>query len=73
MKDWIKKNKDTLIVSGLAVVGTAAVAGVTYMITSNTYANLNNMNAMQMASIAHDAGVLDTIIAHQDKLKSIIP
>jgi hypothetical protein len=72
MKDWIKKNKDALIISGLTVTGTALVAGITYAITSNVYMNLNNINAMQMASIASDAGALDKIIAHQDKLKSII-
>jgi len=72
MKDWIKKNKDTLIISGLTVVGTALVAGVTYKISADLHNNLNNMNAMQMAMIAEEAGVLDKIISHQDKLKEII-
>ncbi len=73
MKEWIKKNKDAILVSGLAITATAITVGVTYRVTATQFDALNKMNAMQMALIASEADVLDTIISHQDKLKSIIP
>lgn len=71
MKDWIKKNKDAIIISGLAITGTALVVGVTYRVTATQFDALNKMNAIQMVQTAHGAGVLDTIIAHQDKLQQV--
>lgn len=72
MKDWIKTHKDALILTGCATAATAVVVGVTHVLTRNTYIALNDLNRMQMAIIASDAGVLDKIIAHQDNLKNIM-
>lgn len=71
MKNWIKKNRDAILAIGGATIATAVVAGVTYKITSDTYGNLSKHNATLMSLIASDAGVLDQIIAHQEKLNSI--
>lgn len=71
MKDWLKKNKDAMIITGLAVTATAITVGVTYRATATQFDALNKLNAMQMVQTAHEAGVLDTIIAHQDKLRQL--
>jgi hypothetical protein len=73
MNEWIKKNRDTILVVAGATIATAAVAGVSVAVTNRTNTRLNGLYTMQMAQIAHESGdgILDTIIAHQDKLKSI--
>ena len=72
MKDWLKKNRDTLIITGVAITATAVVAGVTHRIAKNQFGNTLAQVKLQMATIANDAGVLDTIIEHQEKMLSLI-
>lgn len=71
MKDWLKKNKDTIVIVGVSTIATAVVAGITAKITTNVISTEYLQSNRLMSLIASDAGVLDTIIAHQEKLSSI--
>lgn len=72
MNNWIKKNKDALIITGVSIAATALVVGVTYRISSNVMLADSKLLIGQMNSTAYEAGVLDQIIAHQEKLKTLI-
>lgn len=71
MKDWVKKNKDTILIVGVSTIATAVVAGVTYKISTDLWNANYDQHQRLMSLIASDAGVLDKILAHQEKLTSI--
>ena len=68
MKDWIKKNKDAIIITTLGITATALVAGVTYKATVTQANHVISEGNMRMASVAYEAGVLEKILEHQDKI-----
>ncbi len=69
---WIKRNKDAIIVATTTVAATAVVVGVTYALTKAAVIADFQLGIGQTALIADNAGVLDKIIEHQDKLKNIM-
>jgi hypothetical protein len=72
MKDWIKKNRDALLITGVGILTTAATVALTYKVTNDLRNSQTNLGNFQMSMIAQEAGVLDKIIAHQEKLASIV-
>lgn len=73
MKYWLKKNKDTIVIVGVSTIATSLVVGVTYKVTKTIIVNDYLQGNRLMSLVASDAGVLDKIIEHQEKLKGIHP
>ena len=72
MKDWIEKNKDALLITGVGIIATAVTVGVTYKISAQLVAAHHRTGIKMMSMIAAEAGVLDKIVEHQQKLNSIV-
>lgn len=73
MKDWIKKNRDAIVVTAVGITAAAVVAGVSHKIAKEQINAISHTAMRDMSLIASDAGVLEKIIAHQEKLQSIVP
>jgi hypothetical protein len=71
MKDWLKKNRDAIVITAVGIGATALVAAVTYKITTDQVAAITRQGNMQMSMVADGAGVLDKIIEHQNNLIGI--
>lgn len=72
MKDWIKKNKDAILITGVGIIATAVTVGVTYKISVQLVDAHHRTGSQMMSLVASDAGVLDKIVEHQQKLNSIV-
>lgn len=72
MKDWLKKNRDAILITAGGIAATAVVVMVTHKITNDHVSAITRQGNMQMSMIAEEAGVLDKIIAHQKNLESIV-
>ena len=72
MKDWLKKNRDAILITGVAITATVVTAAVSYKIADKQIATDYSLAKLNMANIANGAGVLDKIIEHQEKLVSIV-
>ena len=72
MKDWIEKNKDALLITGVGIIATAITVGVTYKISAQLVDAHHRHGSKMMSMIAAEAGVLDKIVEHQQKLNSIV-
>lgn len=72
MKDWLKKNRDVIIVTAVSITATAVVAKVAHSIAKEQMNAISSISTRQMSLVADNAGVLDKIIEHQEKLASIV-
>ena len=72
MKDWLKKNRDAILITGVAITATVVTAGVAYKIADKRISHDFALAKLNLAKIAEDAGVLDQIIEYQEKLVSIV-
>lgn len=72
MKDWLKKNRDAILITGVAITATVVTAGVAYKIADKQISNDFALAKLNLTKIANDAGVLEKIIEHQEKLVSVI-
>lgn len=72
MKDWLKKNRDAILITGVAITATVVTAGVSYYIADKSARRDFSLAKLNMADIAEGAGVLDQIIEYQEKLVSAI-
>lgn len=72
MKDWIAKNKDAILITGVGILATVATVAVTYKVTNDLRNTTTQLGNYQMSMIASEAGVLDKIIAHKKNLESIV-
>lgn len=71
MKDWIKKNRDTILITAGGIATTAVVVLVTHKIVTDHVSAITRLGNYQMSMIAEEAGVLDKIIEHQEKLLKV--
>lgn len=72
MKDWLKKNRDAILITGVAITATVVTAGVAYKIADKQITTDFALAKLNLAKIAQDAGVLDKIIEHQERFVSVI-
>ena len=69
--DWIKKNRDAILITAGGIATTAIVVLVTHKVAIDHASAIMKQGNMQMSLIASEAGVLDKIIEHQEKLLKV--